>query len=90
VVGHAGDVIADDSCDGNALGLARVGRGHFLRMLEKKLEQLVDQLDRAVAIFGDGFVRINARDQKALKSRILFGGSGGESGDAGRVVAPGL
>jgi len=53
MVGHSGNVVADDSMGGRVPGLFRVLAGHAFGMVQKKAEQRIKGGYGAVAILGD-------------------------------------
>src|SRR6202789_4575766 len=78
VVGHAGDVVADDAVARRVAGLLGVLGRHLVRMIEEESKQLVEGGDGAVAVFGDGRFGIEAGKKEAFEGAILFSGFGGE------------
>src|SRR3984957_938731 len=79
VVGHAGDVVADDAMARGVAGLFGILGGHPLGMIEKESKQFVEGSHGAVAVFGDGRFGIEAGKKTAREDAVLFGGFGRES-----------
>src|ERR1700733_2698987 len=72
MVGHPGDVIADDAMTGFAFGEAGIVFGHPLRVCEKETEQLIKSAYRAAALLGDRGMGIDARTEKPFQNRVLL------------------
>ena len=87
MVGHAGDVVADDAVARRVAGLLGVLGRHLVRMIEEESKQLVEGGDGAVAVFGDGGFGIEAGKKEAFEGAILFSGFGGESDESFGVMA---
>ena len=81
LVGHAGDVIANDdvTSDGER-GLLVIGR-HGTQFLEIKIKKLRKAIDRTVAIFGDDWIAIEIRNQKTFQMGVFGGDPRTHSGD---------
>jgi len=76
VVGHAGDVVADDAVARRVAGLLGVLGRHLVRMIEEESKQLVEGDDGAVAVFGDGGFGIEAEKRKRLRAPFCLAASG--------------
>ena len=60
MIGHAGDVIADDAMARMARGELSMLRRHALGMFDVKSEERVERGHGAVAVFDDRWLRIEA------------------------------
>src|ERR1700680_2525199 len=85
MIGHPGDVVADDSILGAALRKLGVGFGHCPGMLHVKIEQLGEGLHRAFAIADNCGIVIQTREQKFLERRVFRGHGCAESREAARL-----
>ena len=73
MVGHAGDVIADDAVARLAQGELSVLRRHTLGVLEIKREKRVERGYRAVAVFDDRWLRIEPGEEEAFQVAVQLG-----------------
>src|SRR5713101_854059 len=70
LVGHAGDVIANDDVPRLHLGKLFIGGRHRAGSCQVIGEELFHTFYRAVAVLGDGGMVIDMREKKALKLTI--------------------
>ena len=77
VVGHAGDVIADDDVARFGLREFFIGEGHRAGLVQKVGKEIFKTFYRAVAVFGDGRMILDMGEEKAFE-----GGIGGVKGSA--------
>ncbi len=87
MVGHAGDVVADDAVARRLAGLFGILGRHALGMLEEESKKLIEGGDGAVAILGDGGFGIEMGKEEAFQCAVLFGGFGGEGDEAFGMMA---
>src|SRR5271156_2133384 len=73
MVGHSGNVIANDAMAWFARRQLRMIRRHTVGVVEEKAEERVERLHRAVAIFNNGRIRIEMRVQESLQASAILG-----------------
>src|ERR1700693_4987954 len=82
VIGHAGDIVADHAMagrmmDGTGAGTIRqseigVKLRHTARVFHIELEERVKRRHRAVAVFGNGWMRVEMGIEESLQGSVLF------------------
>ena len=72
LVGHAGDVIADDNVARNDEGLFLVIWRHGAAVSEKEMEKSLQTLNGVVAVFGDDRMRVQVSDEELFQTSILL------------------
>jgi len=82
LIGHAGDVIADDDVARLRLRQLLVGRRHRAGRAEVIHEEFLEAAHGAVAIFGDGRVIVNVCEQEALERGVTSSCQVAEAGEA--------
>ncbi len=87
LIGHAGDVIADDDVARFYPREFFVESGHRAGRTEIELKQLFETLHGAVAVLGDSGMAINAGEEEALELSVAGGGGFAEAGEAFGGVA---
>lgn len=87
VVGHAGDVVADDDVARFAASGFLVRRRHGVRSVEVEEEKFLEAADGAVTVFGDGGMIVDVLEEKTLETGVLRGAGIAESGKAARGAA---
>src|ERR1700735_210875 len=87
MVGHAGDVVADNPMAWLDLGELGILFWHAVRMLGEEQKKRVERSHRAVAIIRDCWIRIEPGVKKSFQLGILASDFGGESGQTFRKAA---
>lgn len=82
LVGHAGDVIADNHMPRFNLRELFVGSGHRAGRSKVVVEKLLEGAHRAVAVLGDGGVIVDVGEEKALKLGVVSSGRFTEAREA--------
>jgi len=82
LIGHAGDVIADDDVARLDLRNVFIGRRHRPGRAEVIHEEFLEAAHGAVAIFGDGRVIVNVCEQEALERGVASSCQVAEAGEA--------
>src|ERR1700678_1576433 len=72
MVGHSGNVIANDPVRRRVPGLFRVLTGHAVRMIQKKTEQRIERGYGTIAVLGDRRVGIQSSEKKTFQVAVLF------------------
>ena len=86
LVGHAGDVIADDDMARDGEGFLFVVRRHGFTLGEVEMKESFQTFDGLVAVFGDERVSIKMSDEELLETSILSGDGGTEASEARRIT----
>ena len=73
VVGHTGNIVANNDMRRFFFGQARILFRHALGMFQEEPEQLIECRNGAVAVICDGRVRIEVREKEAFQGSVLFG-----------------
>ena len=87
VIGHTGNVVADDDMARNDKGLLFVVRRHGIAFAEKKMEKSLETFDGVVAVFGDDRMGVEMGNEESLESSILRGDLLAEPSETVGVVA---
>src|SRR5260370_17420482 len=81
LVGHAGNVIADDDVARLQLRKFFIGSGHRAGSCQEMGEELFETLYRAVAVLGDGGMVVDVSEKEALELTISLSRSFVEVGE---------
>ena len=73
MVGHAGDIIADDAVARLAQGELSVLRRHTLGVFEVKREKRVERGYGAVAVLDDRWLRIEPGEEETFQIAVQLG-----------------
>lgn len=82
MVGHAGDVVADDNVTGSGSSHFFVGGRHGAGCGEVVVEEFFEAADGTVAVFGNSCVIVDVGKEEALEFGIALGGFIAETGEA--------
>lgn len=87
LIGHAGDVIANDDVTGFCVGRFFVRDGHGARSIEVKGKKLMEAAHGAVAVFGDGGMIVDVLEQEAFHFSVALRDCFVETGKPARGAA---
>src|ERR1700722_8873234 len=84
MIGHPGNVVANDSMPGTGKGEFSECLRHRLRMLEIKMKKLAEGFDRAFPVADNGRIAVQARLQESLQRAVFRDNGWAESREAPR------
>ena len=73
LVGHSGDVVANDDVPGFCASGFLVRRRHRVRRIDVVHKKLFETADRAVAVIGDSGMVVDMLEEKAFQLGVAFG-----------------